>query len=385
MFLRATVLLATVLLFASSAEAARLMVNTVATAEIVRDAALQVRVEDSTQVVRRGAITNGVAEFDVPVGLYTIVVDEAGYWSPRGAVYVPAGGLVHRLPVYRAATLFGRVNGDSAPASLTARFILADAPEALSAETRCAIENDRWACTVPAARLDVSVKAPGFIARHRFDVDAARAPVDFGTIELRRGASLVGYVAFAGKSRGNLKNAVVRLQRREVELEVRTNARGFFHFDGIAPGDYTLDAALEDLSSAQQHVRIMADLEAELRDPLLLETRHDLELTLQPRHDPYGRHWLVYVQRETHAAARLATERNDRVSDDGRVVFRGLPPGHYVVQVRSQRGDDWAERRIDVPQERLLHIAIDRTFLSGTVSLAGEPLQAVLAFAGDGF
>lgn len=384
---------ALLLAFAAPAFAATLTVSLDASRVPEAKSAFAIRIETSGG--RRVAVTEAVrqAEIEVQPGTYRVVLAEPGYWAAPRDVYVPPTGTSVQLTLHRESTVRGRVTAEGKIAGpLVARFQRADdgSPDA-SGETQCTIVRQSFSCRVPAVRLDLALKAPGCVTRYRWNVDASAKAADVGPIELVPGAVLSGHIV---APRGvALEKAVVRATAARsapaaddmhdtrgglASLSVAANARGFFHFDGIAPGEYTLEASAGARKSARHTVRVIETAEAEVREPLVLEEPHDLDVAVHPTRDPYNRPWIVKLERRSDVAMLVETERHQTLPRDGRITLRSVPAGQYTLVLRTEGGETWVEREITVPGEPVIDITLPKTFLRGSLMLDGKPLQANL-------
>ena len=338
------------------------------------------------------------AEIEVQPGIYRVVLTEPRYWAAQREVYVPAGGTSAQLVIHRESAVQGRVTAEGKIAGpLIARFQRADGSSDATGETQCTIVRQSFSCRVPAVRLDLALKAPGCVTRYRWNVDASAKPAELGQIHLIPGAVLSGHVV---APRGvPLDKAVIRATPARsapaaddmhdargdlASLSALANARGFFHFDGIAPGEYTLEASAGTRKSVRHTLRVIETAEAELREPLVLEEPHDLDVAVYPTRDPYNRPWIVKLERRSDVEMFVETERHQTLPRDGRITLRSVPAGRYTLVLRTEGGETWAEREITVPGVPVVDITLPKTFLHGSLTLAGKPLQASLELHGAG-
>jgi hypothetical protein len=376
----------------SSAGTLSVAVEAAAGVELLKPIAIQAEGSNG-KTVQILAGSASPAQRELENGPYRVALTEPGLWAEPRDVYVgPAGASVH-LIVYRASIVTGRVTARGVvPSRLIARFQGA-AGAAPRGDAVCTIERRSFSCPVPAARLDLSLKAPGCVTRYRWNVDAAAQTADVGVVDLVPGATLTGYVSVR---RGvPLEKAVVSAapmrpapafdvaDRSRGALEsqrVPVNGHGFFHFDGIAPGDYTLEASAGTLRSARQQVRVIETAEAELRTPLALEEPHDVEVLVHPSRDVYNRRWIVKLERQTNVGMLVETERQESLPADGRTTLQSIPAGSYTLVLRTESGETWAQREILVPGAPVVEITVPKTFVRGRLTLDKQPLQANLEF-----
>lgn len=352
-----------------------------------------IRVETSPESgVEAVADATRPVQIEVQPGTYHVVLTEPGYWARAREMYVDAGGAAVQLIVHRESAVRGRVTAaGKIPDHLFTRFQSGDGSPDARGETQCTIVRRSFSCRVPAVRLDLALEAPGYVTRYRTNVDASTKAADLGVLDLVPGAVLSGHVV---APRGvPLEKAVVRATAVRsapaaddmhdergglASLSAPVNARGFFHFDGIASGDYTLEASAGARKSVRHTVRVIELTEAELREPLILEEPHDLDVAVHPTRDPYNRRWIVKLERRSDVEMLVETERHQTLPPDGRSTLRSIPAGQYTLVLRTEGGETWAEREITVPGHSVVDITLPKTFLRGSLMLDGKPLQADL-------
>lgn len=353
-----------------------------------------IKVEDTDgRVVERVIAVSRPVQLDLQPGSYRLSLVEPAHWAAPREVYVPASGASTELTIYPEGAVRGRITGtrlrDRLPDRLLLRFQSADGLEGPRGETPCAIVRQSFSCRVPAVRLDLALKAQGYITRYRWGIDASSPAANTGEIDLVPGAVLTGYVM---APRGvPLEKAAVRAAPRRsapaagdgreersglASHSASVSARGFFHFDGIAPGEYTVEATAGSRKSVQHTVRVIESAEAELREPLVLEDPHDVQVSVRPARDPYNRRWIVKLERRTSVDMIVETERQEALADDGHGTLHSVPAGHYTLVLSSEGGETWAQRPVTIPEASFLEIVLPKTFIRGTLTLHGQPLQA---------
>jgi len=346
-------------------------------------------------------------------GIWRAELKADGFWSP-GTVIAPRPGTERttiEIPIWRASHIVGELRppkGDEIPERVSLRFWsppTGTEGEALGEQTtRCPVDSEGgFACTVPAVKLDLAVRAAGFISRYFWGLTPPPGGnLGLGILSLRKGASLTGW-AEVEDGRLTEKESLARLIPRlapgggvgqlEARLRSTTTTRklqknGFFHFDGVPPGSYVLAVEHPGYATAQRApVEIYPDAETRLPEPVILHRPLDLEFVLSPPTDWRGKPWNLEIFR----AAEYSGGFDERPSFSGvldatgRKILRGQSPGLYSVTVSDSTGNRlFAERGLIVETEAdaLIPIEIDLIAIEGEVSLGEEPLQADLFFGG---
>lgn len=334
--------------------------------------------------------------------IWTFTVEADGYWSPRETVFLPAEGESVRMRLWPSGSLSATMvlpRHDRPPDAVRARFRPPPSREGLvepAGEVACPVEERRFVCRLPAGEHDLRLEFDPFVRIYRFGVDvAADGPTDLGRLELRRGASLVGWVEAEGP--GPSSAARVRLEpelgavvegeegeRLEgLVRETTLSERGFFRFVGIEPGRYRVVAQDRDSVPARRGgIEIAADSQVELDPPLRLEPPREVEVRLDPPLDPWGERWQVEIDDVSGQPGTVREVAKEVVSPEGRSVF-ALARGTYVLLIRTGEGDGWHEETFEVGGEaRALWVEIPLVRVSGSVRLGREPLAARMAFGG---
>lgn len=224
-------------------------------------------------------------------------------------------------------------------------------------EVTCPLKGEKWNCELPAGVLDLQLRAKGHISHYRWGLKIPPGTVlDVGRLELRRGASLIGWVQTEEKLPASSKSCRVTLvprlagpqfsegdkeRSRALQLSVAVNERGFFHIDGIPPGGYRVVAWQEGYSRARRDVDIIESAQAELKEPLILDRPRTLQVLVSPPQDPWGKAWRVRLSETGDEPSRSFEVANSVVSEDGAWTRKGLPGGQYRLRVESHLGDGW--------------------------------------------
>ncbi|MEP7011731.1 MAG: carboxypeptidase-like regulatory domain-containing protein [Acidobacteriota bacterium] len=269
----------------------------------------------------------------------------------------------------------------------------------------CSVDpKGRFVCELPAATYDLHVApipfVPAYLAGVRVD-PAGR--LDLGTIPLRRGASVAGWVAVEGarfepsKTHVRLRPATITgappdprraAQEESATFEAATRADGFFQFVGVPPGSWELEAEQTPLAPARKSdLRVEPESETVVPEPLILRPKEALALRVEPPLDWSGRRWKVSVRRRVEGTERLEPESTfeGAADEEGVVRIASAPPGRFLVSVEDARGQNFfSDLRFELTagDEKLIRIRwVD---VKGRVRLGDQPLAARLWFSFGG-
>lgn len=346
----------------------------------------------------------GDTQLAVPADSFVDLRFEApGLWAPPTTLFVDGEGVERSVTLRPTGTLVATVRpppGHETPAELTVRVSSApDAPRPLEAEydLPCPITEAELRCEIPSGRLDLRLRARGFVSVHHW---GAQVPVhdtlDLGAIRLRPGASVVGWVTAAAET-FNPSKVSIELDRRALgqatrndlkrrdalRLRATVNDRGFFQLAGVAPGSYELTARHEGLAPTRlAPIEVREGVELEL--PVLeLQPPHTLEVTLQPLRDPFRRPWTLQLYRESSLPNHVETVTEGGLNDNG--VFRAtdLEPGRHRLKILDSQGSVWHTEEIEVAERVTSHeVVLPYDRLEARVTLADEPLVGATVYFG---
>lgn len=357
--------------------------------------------DDASSQVPRSVRTDlqPAASVDLATGYWSVDVVSEGWWAPQITFLVAEAAASIDIPVRPAGVVTGRVVvEDKASPGLphvTARFESADpAADPLAGETTCPIREGAFRCKVPASRLNLRIRAPRHVARYFWDVPIRTGETTtIGPVSLQRGASLTGSVALARpvRQRGGL--AAIRVTATPMNVAranqgslgllgqtVQPEKNGFFHFDGLTPGEYVVRAASTDrtLLSEDVPVVVVEEALAELREPLLLGRPVPLRVLLTPNADPWGEPWLVSLER-TGLVPGIVGKSAAR--PDGEWSSGPLRAGKYSLEIAASRGGVWFSDEVDIAGEPVsIAPSVFSTRITGRVTLGARPLESSLQF-----
>lgn len=257
-----------------------------------------------------------------------------------------------------------------------------------------------WTCSLPVATFDLVVSVDRAIPHYFWGVAVtAEKPHSLGTLELKPGASVAGWVAVEGGAItdgcvARLAPAVagsasagelVNLARTAIERPVRKD--GFFQVAGLAPGTYSLEILQPGFTPARlPALQIPPGVETFLREPLLLTRSIDLTFEIAPPLDWLGRPWRANVTRLREAAATRSTSVFDgAVAPEGVLRLINQPAGRFQVRIQDSLGNTlyFDDRHLfespDTPPQR---ITIDLVDVEGTLRVGRNPAGGTLWFGG---
>lgn len=375
-------------------------------------------------VVEASGLLGETLELDLPAGRrWLLSVDSGAFWSEAGWPVDPAQATVVRLPAFPRAVLAGRLRvprGARLPTEVVARLGAARSAtgdEVGSRERgsrRCDLEQavatcpvdegGRFACPLPVGDWNVRLKAERWAGRHlwnvRLDPQGTR---DVGDLELRPGSTLLGEVTTID---GPADPRITRIRlepvgsrepgrgvdpsiRRELAATARLNAQGYFVFEDLVPGAYTVVAHQPGYApSAPLHVEVVENRETALRDPIVLRPPLRLAARITPAVDPHGERWRLELARWTPSGEQLEIAAAGAADEEGTWEVEGLPPGRYRLEVVAGTGNPWVVEEpilLEDGEGLELAIAVDLVEVNARVLLGDEPLAGAEVWFGGRF
>lgn len=213
---------------------------------------------------------------------------------------------------------------------------------------------------------------------------------DLGTIVLRRGSSVAGWVE-TEEGAPPSKSCRVKLSPERVagtrddrlgalDLETSVNENGFFQLEGIRAGPYVLTVTQPGFAPTQlPHVHVQPDAAWETPKPLILSRPVTLEVLVDPPEDPKGRPWRVEVFRKSGGSEHFRGE----VSVDGRWLQEQLAAGTYRLFLTDAAGSRWLAQDVDVtPEQQQVHLRPAVVRIQGRVLFGSDPVSATVWFGG---
>lgn len=348
-------------------------------------------VEGERRSIERDISVPGDVSLELPPGIWELTVQSSMYWSrPK---YV-SGKEAVTIDLWPVATLEGTVKGvESAPPSvIRVAFEPSEAERGArpspSGEATCSIEGEKWNCLLPAGVYDLRFGSPGYASMFRWNVRAeAGVPTRIGSLSLVRGPSLFGYVVAHDGIECDMKDVRVTAVPRVKGGQVRSaytatpNARGFFQLTGIPPGDYLVAARGKGIRAESRPARVLKDLNAELRSPLILDRPKTISVTLTPPVAPDGSGWRVSLLLHDSDARRLDELVTKEAASAGGAWKHEAVAGTYLLEIAEKDESVWWSEDVQVSADDVSRdIALPSLMVSGSVKLGDRPLAARILF-----
>lgn len=363
----------------------------------------RIQQEDQEHSTEASVSVPGNAKIQAAVGeTVEIRVEAPGFWAPAQIVHVVEASTRVAFELRPTSTVTGSVRAPRdhpLPENLEIRFESApDAANPLNGEHSkvCPLTEAELRCEIPAGRLDLHLRAAGFISIHRWDADLEpRGEHRIGDLELRPGSSVIGRIEATGDDFDPQAVEVELVPRRAgialddarrpgaLHRRTRANRRGFYELTEIPPGSYTLIARHPGYAPARlEPVGVQEGVESELRT-LELERPRSLEAHLSPSRDPFGKPWRVRLLQPGGLPNQWTDAGEGRTDEEGVVRISELSPALHRLQVQDRRGAVWHREEIELV-ESTTWVDIELPFerLEARVTLDGEPLQARVIFRG---
>lgn len=362
-------------------------------------------VGDSSARVESLAAVPGKAVLNLLPGIsWTISVQVKGLWAPDVRV-VPVGrGEPVILRLRRTGTVRGSLlppRGEISTGPVAIRFESSTDAHGVDPIPRssreCAVHEGEFRCELPQGRLDLRLKARGYMPQYRWAIDIQPGRVlSLGAFPLLRGSSLAGRVQTANglpidrTCTVALSPSLIRSppagtrQGGELSRQTTVAGNGFFQFDHVAAGSYSLTARQQGFSkTVLAPVIVEKDRDVEISRPLTLTPPLRLVVNLDPPLDPWGIPW--------RAVLRMKDPELDSLRDvaagkavNGQFAKPGLDPGRYHLDIVDSQGASFLEEAFDLDADRTLDRRIDLVWIEGSVTLGDQPLATRLQFIGAG-
>lgn len=266
-----------------------------------------------------------------------------------------------------------------------------------TADLPCPIIDNAFHCTLPAGALDLKLQVGNYTPHYFWTAEiTAGKPTDLGTLQLRSGGSLAGWVEVAGRYDANQPPAVelkppmmgASFNPREEERQslravtTKVNERGFFQLVGLAPGGYLLTASTLGFAMAEPLVvDVLAERETLLDEPIALQPMHPLVVYVEPPTGPEGAPWQVQAGKERATIPVVDILAKSPASPEGFWRSQELAPGTYRLSISDGGGSIWYEEEAQLGAAGSpLHIEIPLIPIAGRVTRAEEPLVAIVSF-----
>lgn len=362
------------------------------------DNAAEQRVPMSGGVVRLGRLPAGQWEGDLQAD---------GYWMPRRRIAAPDANGVVTIDVWRTAPVQGKfvlaAKNDALPKAFA---LVVESPPGSKGPTigrdtifDCPVGADgSWSCAVPAAKLDLVLRAKGFTPQYKWEVAVAPdVATNLGTTTLRRGASFVAWLdsASAKALKVPARAELVRMtmtgspsfgpRLMQPVAEATFSTRGMAQLAPVPPGTYTLEVTAPGFAPTRlDQIQIYDRSESVLRAPIRLQPPITIRLSLLPARDPAGRPWRVSVDRLNELTFGSTRVGKGAADQNGSFVVEGQGAGRFRVSVGDADDNRYVDRELDIhgdaDAQRTIEISVHG--IHGTVTMGKKPLAATLYFGG---
>lgn len=353
-----------------------------------------------TEVRVPGSITA-----DIPSGIVVrLRATATDRWSEERFVLVSDETGEVTIDLWPAAVIGGQFDARSSIRSIAleaqqakeSTIIGGNLPPLPQVRVNCPVERTgRWRCRLPAGSLDLAIRAEGFAPEYfwRKALPPSRV-IDLGMIRLIRGASISGFVHVESASAASSRSAVTLTLRPmmpansespRIDLiarQVTTNTKGFFQISGVPPGAYVLTATSHGMGSEEREIEVLENVEAILREPIILTRKKILRVAVTPATDPWGQLWTVNLAR-LEGENFIRTIASTTLPADGRWKSEPLQKGKYRILI-SRRQGNWGSREVVVDDDLDVALELPLITTSGTLKLGGKPLEGFIWFGGEG-
>jgi Carboxypeptidase regulatory-like domain len=368
-----------------------------------------------TASARRGESVSGIAHLGTSRQVWlalssseswTIEGTAPGFWSDP--VVFLRGATAPRVILWPAAAVAFDLKppfGSKPPTSL--RLRLSQPGEAAPAGTKaiqppaaeiaCPVANASVLCVVPAGEWDICAQAAGFVP-HNFwkrSIDVGKTS-PLGELVLQRGSALSGRVFTETAPADPLQARVevrplVGLNRsssgvpKELErlmIPATISEGGYFLFDALAPGAYSLTARQPGFESQESEITIDSGVDRQLPAPIVLLRPLRLTVLVDPPLDTAQGEWQIAVMAQRRGNLRRLAAGS--ASREGIWQSGRLAPGPYSIQVRNRAGDALAWKDMVLAREsQEFRIELDLVLVDGEIHLGDEPFAGSLWFGGQ--
>jgi Carboxypeptidase regulatory-like domain len=351
---------------------------------------------DTIEPIRTTVRFEGPATFDLPRGQWKLTVDAPGVWHAP-AFFTPEDGSTVAVDLWPEARLQAAVTTDDGrnPSHVRIRFepatIRTDSFPAGEVECPVNADDRTFPCSLPAGIVNLRIRPRGYISHYVQALALLSGESrNLGSLSFRRGQAITGRVALPPESKIDpaaitvtatpdiAKGAVGRL----LAIQAKPRKDGFFHLDGLPPGDDIVGAALRrELYSEKVVVPVREGVEADLVEPLQLHRPRRITITLTPALAPSAGAWRVRLSRSA-ADVHWVEVTESPASLDGMWQSPALQPGRYRISVASGVDDVWHEEEIVLgPADHEMAVLLRQLEITGAVSLGKRPLEAALTFS----
>jgi hypothetical protein len=368
-----------VLLIAGVSSGARLTTVTAVPDSGRRTATVRARrVDGSAEPLEHSIIVPGITDLAMGEGLWEIRVVGEGLWAAPAYLRNEDSTAVR---VWPTVPLTGTAKGVSA---LRVGFLPLDQNSA-AGEVDCAVDHEEWKCSVPTGRYDLRFSSSGFAPEYRFAV-IAKADAKPLLLNFVPGASLSGSVEAVTGAKIPADGVEILLtsaigESAAWKQTAHSNAKGFFQFKGVAPGDYSIRGEAKGLTTQSESVKMRAGAAAELNTPLLLDAPKRLTVAVMPRLDPSGNRWRMRLISNNARLRHGDILAESAVTEEGQWTHPKLIAGNYSVEVLTANGEQWSSQDVTIGRDDVtVAVTALAAKITGLITLGDRPLKASLSF-----
>lgn len=342
----------------------------------------------------------------------SVEITSKDLWGPRRHFVADSGDVEITVDMVPAGRVKGRLTtprGVSGPDTLSVAFQSAGGGQSpgplqttVTESSSCSVfEDGSFSCTVPAGRLDVKLRAPGFASLYFWRIPIEPGGVkDLGRLTLKPGGSIAGWVTTEDEA-ADLTATDVVLRNPEplgggpeddgvrgalLTQKQNPDKRGFFQFFGLSPGIYRVRGSQPGFVTVSSPlVELEEGVEAVLRTPMVLARPVEIELLVSPPHDPWDRPWTVALY--SRDQLRFSENPEKTVVDEitGTVVIPSVAPGDYWLEVSDSEKNVWDDGELSVhPGMEQVAVQVTIVRVEGVVTLGEQPVAAWLRFSSRG-
>lgn len=347
----------------------------------------------------------GTATFAVPAGsTCRVTCSAAGFWCEQRTTAMTGPESQVQVRLWPTGRVAGRIQmpaREPLPAATLVSFMLLPGEQGPEGDVRCpVVEDARWTCEVPSGTRNLRVRSEGFVSHFFWARQVSRTAVlDLGTMQLERGASLVGWVerddgkAIAPGTRVEIEPAASQAplgpqdksRAGAMVAPVPVDQKGFFHVTGVRPGTVRVAAkAGGGASSRPVAVTLIDNQEVRLRDSLVLSLPVSIDLVVDPPVGPTEEAWRVELIDADVGRSISALVAAKPCATDGSVSIAGLRPGTYWLRVLDARRQKWWAGEVEAVRDGPpVYVQVELVRVRGLVTLGDDGIAASIWFGGQ--
>ncbi len=385
---RLNLLLFLAALFAGSIDAATLRVK-LQSATSLNGTLLAEPADERVTPVRVEVIVPSEVAIELPddAPAWTLSLQSTGGWA---APQVVSGNRAETVvfDVFPTATLEFRPKVPADLGNRAFRVTFQSADENISGATECVRDGRTVTCAIVALPVDIRIAAEGLVPHYLWSVAVPAGKTrSEGVIAFAEGASLSGYVRSKTKGDSLARTSIELAPERAARLSDEEDRRaalaasrvqpaknGFFQFRGLRPGAYVLTAVSGSQRSAATKVTIHANLEAQLKVPLLLQPPFGLHVSVMPPVQPSNQPWMIELKRRTGAPNEIEDVARHASDAAGLWQATDLTAGEYLVSVARGSDGFWFQKEISLNDETRMVLPIELVKVIGKVELGETAL-----------